>query len=77
MYLHIGNNYILNSEEIIGIFDIDISTIEKRMRDYLTVMQREGHIVDAAEDLPQSFILTEEKVYISGLSTGILKQRSI
>ena len=76
MYLHIGNDYVLNSEDIIGIFDIDICTIEKRMRDFLSLYQREGNIVETAEDLPQSFIVTNEKIYISGLSTGILQQRS-
>lgn len=66
---------MINSETIVGIFDIDISTIEKRLRDYLTAAQKEQKIVDTAEDLPKSFIVTDDKVYISGLSSGILKQR--
>ena len=76
MYIHIGNGYILHSESIIGLFDIDISTIERKMRDFLAVMQREGLVVDIAEDLPKSFIVTSDRVYISGISTGILRQRA-
>ena len=66
---------MLNSKEIVGIFDIDMCSIEKRLRDYLAHVQRAHGIVDTAEDLPQSFIVTKDKVYVSGLSTGILKNR--
>lgn len=76
MYLHIGNDYLLNSNDIIGIFDIDMCSIERRFRDYLLYTQRENIIVDAAEDLPSSFIVTTDRVYISGISTGTLRQRS-
>ena len=67
---------MIKDEEIIGIFDIDICTVEKRLRDYLRDVQQEGNITEVAEDLPQSFIVTKDRVYISGISTGILRQRT-
>ena len=75
MYLHIGNDNMINSQNIIGIFDIDICTIEQRLRDFLSEKQRKGDIVDVAEDLPGTFIVTNDKVYISGLSSTTLRQR--
>jgi len=66
---------MLRGVDIIGVFDIDICTVEKRLRDYLSQEQRDGGIVETAEDLPSSFIVTKDKVYISGLSSGILRQR--
>jgi len=75
MYLHIGSDCMLNSEEIIGVFDIEQCSVSKRARDFLYDNQRQDKIVNAAEDLPKSFIVTEGKLYISGLSPNVLKQR--
>ena len=66
---------MVNGEDIIGVFDIDICSVEKKLRDFLSYTQKEGRIIDTAEDLPSSFIVTKDTVYISGLSTGILKHR--
>ena len=35
MYIHLGNNAIVRTEEIIGIFDLDNTTVSARTRDYL------------------------------------------
>ena len=75
MYLHIGNGYILHSGDIIGIFDIDRCSIEKRIRSFLADNQKKNSIVEAATDLPRSFIVTTDKLYISGISPKTLGQR--
>ena len=75
MYVHIGNGFILGDSEIAGIFDIDVCSVEKKTRRFLSLCQQNGMIVNAAEDLPKSFIVTAEKVYISGVSTATLRQR--
>ena len=35
MYLHLGMDKVITFDEIIGIFDLDTTTVSKRTRDYL------------------------------------------
>ena len=36
MYLHLGENTVVRTDSIIGIFDMDTSTISKWTKDYLS-----------------------------------------
>ena len=45
MYLHIGQNEILPEKRIIGIFDLDKCSYEKRTRDYLAAAEKEGVVL--------------------------------
>ena len=35
MYIHLGNNVMLPTSDIIGIFDLENTSISKRTRDFL------------------------------------------
>lgn len=80
MYLHIGLDKVITTDDIIGIFDLDTSTVSKTTRDYLGLAQKAGNIEDVCTDLPKSFIVCgkkgEKKVYISQLSTQTLTKRA-
>lgn len=81
MYLHLGQDTIIKDSEIIGIFDIDNTTVSKATRDYLATKEKEGKVVTVSFELPKSFIVAldsngEEKVYISQISTATLLKRS-
>lgn len=81
MYLHLGQDTIIKDSEIIGIFDIDNTTVSKATRDYLAIKEKEGKVVTVSYELPKSFIVAldsngEEKVYISQISTATLLKRS-
>lgn len=81
MYLHIGNDVIINNEEIIGIFDIDKTTVFKVNRKYLSNKEKKGIIRYVGTDLPKSFIICsnnngDEVVYISPLNTSTILKRT-
>ena len=80
MYIHAGNNLILNSKNIIGIFDMDNTTVSMRGRDFLPNAQANGKIVNYTEELPVSFIVTgkenDGKIYLSSLSPKVLGSRA-
>ena len=81
MYLHIGQETIIKTQDIVGIFDLDTSTVSKATRDYLSRMEKEKKVITVSYELPKSFILTYnkengEKVYISQLSSSTLLKRS-
>ncbi len=79
MYLQIGNDMAIREKSVIGIFDLDNCSYEKRTREFLTRAEREGEIVPVAEDLPRSFIVTSEyglnRVYLIQFSTATMEKR--
>lgn len=83
MYLHLGGDKVVKTKDIIGIFDMDTSTVSKNTRDYLSKAEKSGEVVTISYDLPKSFIVvnhkkTKEKtVYISQISSATLNKRNI
>ena len=81
MFLHLGENTVISTENLVGIFDMDNTTVSKITRDYLTKMQKENKVVNVSYELPKSFILCrdkktkEEVLYISPISTQTLLKR--
>ena len=79
MYLHLGNDYIVNEKDIIGIFDIENTTVEKCTKLLLERAEKEHKCVYTTYEMPKSFIITsrngKEKIYISQLSASTLKKR--
>lgn len=80
MYLNIGQEE-LKKNDIIGIFDLDTSTVSKKTRDFINKAQKDGKIVTLSYELPKSFILEakkgkKEKIYISQFSAATLLGRS-
>lgn len=76
MYLHLGENTLIKDTEIIGIFDIDTSTINKATRDYLTKAEKEKRVIYVNYDLPKSFIVTDKNIFVSPINTSTLNKRA-
>ena len=78
MYLHLGQDTILRTKEILGIFDLDTATLSKHTRDFLARAEKEGRVVNVTGELPKSFIVTQGQagVYITQSSAATLKKRS-
>ena len=49
MYLHLGQDTVITTKSIIGIFDMDRCTVSKKTRDYLTEAEKKGLEVVAAK----------------------------
>ena len=80
MYLHIGNSESIKKSEIIGIFDLDTSTVSSVTKKYIEKMQKEGMVEYNDTDLPRTFIIVknkkEEKIKLSRISATSLIQRT-
>lgn len=79
MYLHLGKDTIVKKSDIIGIFDLDTSTVSQKTRDYLANAEKDGRVVNVSTELPKSFVLCREKngskIYICQLSPSTLIKR--
>lgn len=80
MYIHLGSGTVVNSRHIVGIFDIDTCSVEKRTREFLKNATRKGEVVNISDDLPKSFVVCRDggktTLYISGISPATLTRRS-
>ena len=80
MYLHLGQNTVITHNEIIGIFDLDNTTVSKKTRDYLNIAEKQGRIHVVSNELPKSFIVCNQndeiKVYLSQISCATLLKRT-
>lgn len=78
MYLSIGNDIAVRSSSIIGIFDLDNTTVSKRGREFLEKAEKEGKVVPC-DDLPKSYVVTAEygfdRIYLTSLNTVTLEKR--
>ena len=78
MYVSLGRDFIRNEKDIIGVFDIETTTINARGREFLGSIQKNGAVISLSDELPRSYILAEgvtDTVYLSELSPSALKKR--
>lgn len=79
MYLHLGNETVIKTDDIIGIFDLDTSTVSKHTRGYLSLCEKKKEAVTVSYELPKSFILCNnkegQKIYICQLSSKTIQKR--
>lgn len=81
MYLHLGENTVVKTRDIIGIFDLDNTTVAKGTRKFLAEAEKKGRVVNVTSDLPKTFVLTgkdrsDAKVYLCLISSATLRKRS-
>ena len=78
MYLSIGNDMAVRERSVIGIFDLDNTTVTPRGREFIQRAEQEGQVVPC-DDLPKSFVLTAEyglsRVYLTALNVSTLEKR--
>lgn len=79
-YIHLGKGSVINTGGIIGVFDLDITSQSHITRAYLAAAEKDGQVINAAEDIPKSFVVTEEngrrRVYLSQLASATLLKRA-
>lgn len=82
MYLHLGNNIVVKENDIVGVFDLDKTSIEQDTRDFLQAAEKSGEVINVSMELPKSFCVcttnkeNKQKVYISQISTPTLLKRT-
>lgn len=81
MYFHVGQDFVLNTRDVIGVFDLDTAGASRRTEEYFRLTEQQGAVVDICVPgtLPKSFLVTDfpdNTVYISQLSPAALKKRA-
>ena len=79
-YLHLGKGTVVPTGGIVGIFDLDITSQSHLTRRFLREAERHGQVVNAAEDIPKTFVVWREgdttRVYLSQMAAATLLRRA-
>lgn len=75
MYIHIGAGYNVRDKQIIGCFDMDGKWDSAITKDFLKNAEKDGRTDMAGYDLPRSFVLTDDKVIFTHISTSAIFSR--
>ncbi len=77
MYLHLGGGVVAPYGDILGVFDLDNASYSHLTREFLARGEKEGRVVNVAEDLPKSFVLCSGgRIYLSQLNSATLLKRA-
>ncbi|MBR0365719.1 MAG: DUF370 domain-containing protein, partial [Clostridia bacterium] len=80
MYLRITNDHIVPRDEVIGIFDMDNTTVSRQGRSFLPRAEREGAVIYTSDELPRSYVVTlrngKLRIFLSSLSSRVLANRT-
>ena len=80
MYISIGADFSVRDRAVIGIFDLDNTSVSKHTRAFLSEAEAQGEVVDVSGKLPKSYVLTEEfglrRVYLTQYNATIMEKRA-
>jgi len=80
MYLHLGKGTMVPEEEIVGIFDLDITSQSHLTRAYLAAAEKAGQVISACDDIPKSFVVCQGRdrrcLYLSQMAAATLLKRA-
>ncbi len=88
MYIHLGQEAVVKLDEIIGIFDLEKTSLSKNTKMFLSNSTKKKQVITVSYEMPKSFVvvdctekingkrLRKANVYISQISCSTLKKRS-
>ena len=80
MYLHLGKGTVIAKEDIVAIFDLDQTSQSHITRKYLAAAEKAGQVINAAEDIPKSFVVCSGErgrlLYLSQMAPATLLKRA-
>ncbi len=80
MYLHLGQDTVVRTRDVIAIFDLENASISKSTKSYLSQAQKKGYVINVTLEMPKTFVVCsvdgKTVVYISQISSATLKKRT-
>jgi hypothetical protein len=76
MFIHLGGEKIIRTEELIAIFDLSIEKNSKISKQFISYAVKEKKIETIGEEDCKSLVVTANKVYYSPISSTTLKKRA-
>jgi len=75
MFLHVGGDFVVPTDDIIAIIDANLAEISPVTREFIELVKSEKKITDITNGNPKSYVLTEERLIVSPISSLTLQKR--
>ena len=75
MFIHLGENCVIRKRDMIAVFDIENTSTSAITRDFLNKAGKEKKVIYVSAEMPKSFVVTDNAVYISSLASNTLIKR--
>lgn len=75
MFIHIGNDHVIRSREIVAIVEYNVITSSSIMEQMIEEGRNRNTVFGPMDDA-KAVVITEHNVYFSSLSVSTLKKRS-
>lgn len=79
MYIHLGSDTVVRDSDIIGVFDIENTSVSRDSREFLAASGKRKSAVTVSYEMPRSFVAAtvegRERVYISNVSSSTIIKR--
>ncbi len=75
MYLHLGKGNMVSRKNLIFIGQMECLQHSEISRNFMEREKQEKNLIDVSDGNPQSFIVTDDKVYTSLISASTLQKR--
>ena len=62
MYLHLGQDTVVKMSEVVGIFDLETSTISKITREFLAKAEKSGKVINVSMEMPKTCVKIIKKI---------------
>ena len=87
MYIHLGQDTVVSTDSIIGIFDIENTSVSRDTKAFFRGCEAAGGVINVCSqqdplqvELPKSLIICGERgktrIYISQISSATLRKRA-
>ena len=76
MFLYLGGSITVKADDVVGIFDIEACSVSRVTAEFLNSCQKKGIVKYASQDMPKSFIVAADKIYISNVSHSTVVRRA-
>ena len=85
MYLYLGGDAVVRGDDVVGIFDMDNTTISKHTREFLNSAEKNGEVVTTTWDIPKAFVVCASskkadspchRVFLTQMAPATLRRRT-
>jgi len=77
MLVHIGNDVIIRSREVVAILDVRAAALSPITRDFVAYARSQGRLRDLASGNEKAYVVTPASVFISPVSVTTLRRRAM
>ena len=75
MFVHIGGEYTILIDSIIGLVNLETAQASSDVNAFLRHQEDDNILEYVSEEIPRSLILTDDRTYVSPISVLTLKKR--